>query len=59
MKKPTRPTVQYGQTEPFPILTEIAEEYSAQMLMADQHQQQKQGEGNYQNPRPLPHQDEQ
>ena len=55
MKKPTRPTVQYGQTEPFPLLTEIAEEYLAQMSTADQHQQQKQGEGN----QPLPHQLEQ
>jgi hypothetical protein len=58
MKKPTRPTVQYGQTEPFPLLTEIAEEYSAQMSTADQHQQQKQGEGNYQNPHPRPRQPE-
>jgi hypothetical protein len=41
MKKPTRPTVQFSQAEPFPLLPEIAEEYSAQMLMADQHQQQE------------------
>ena len=42
-KKPTWPTVQLGQAEPFPLLNELAEEYSVQMLTANQHQQQKQG----------------